>query len=282
MLFLKKKNMRLILFSFITILTHNLVAQMPSSIEMQFDPVNYKYSISGVGGLNLYNFNQGGQGASGQLSYDQNVSLKDKKGKIRTITFMIKMNPIKINNYLPSDTFQISKLAFTDNEYLGFFGLRYSKSGLLGLEQEHKYCLSPFLDFSGSRNTLLGSSNPLNTGFLNFNCNIGYNLGLIFSNEVGLISISISPQINSLFIRENFLGGNTLEEINKSSSNVGNMYLGFGGRFMVTFNDMNFFFDMRKYYVSDSKNTIDQLTQRAVLNFGAIATGTFLKSKVKK
>lgn len=274
--------MRLILIYFLTILTHKLVAQMPSSIEMQFDPTNNKYSISGVGGLNAYNFNQGGQDASGQFSYDQNVSLKNKQEKLRTITFMIKMNPLKINNNLPTDTFQVVKLAFTDNEYLGFFGFRYSKIGMFGLEKEHKFCLSPFLDFSGSRNTLLGSSNPLNTGFLNFNCNIGSNFGLIFSNEVGLISISISPQINSLFIRENLLGGNTFEEINKLSSNVGNMYLGFGGRFMVTFNDMNFFFDMRKYFVADSKNSIDQLTQRAVLNFGAIATGTFLKSKVKK
>ncbi|MCA6364886.1 MAG: hypothetical protein IM638_17780 [Bacteroidetes bacterium] len=272
----------LALFSF-----GGLSAQQPSPIGMIFNPRVNTFAISGVGGGNMYEFTLANSSTSGQVTFDWNLALKDrqtKKGndKFTTLLTLFKYNPFLKKNYISGDSLGLEKLAFIDNEFQFFLGLRVITVSESGQDKNARFMRSWFFDASTVNFNLKSSISPLNTGFRNFNLNAGFQIGYINNTDFGKVGVNISPQINYIYIYENRNGGKSLEELVLSSSNFSRNILGGGVKLNIPLNDFNIFFEGRSYFPLDNSTPIPGLTERVIFSIGGIATGNVFKSRTKE
>lgn len=262
-------------------------AQQPSPIGIIFNPRVNKFAVSGVGGGNFYELTSKNSSTSGQVAFDVNIGIKDgvtkrnSKNKYTTFTSVFKYNPLLKAKYLSGDSIEMRKIAFVDNEFALHLGFRFSKIKEVGIENDTKLVSMPFLDCSLTPYRLTKSVDSLNKGFYNFNVNLGWQFGFITNTDIGLFGVLFSPQVNFISIYD-FNNGTSFEELNKSSVKLSNNLLGFGGKFSVPLNDLSIFFELRKYYPLDNTNHIFGLTDRAIISFGGVATGTVFKTKTKE
>ncbi|MCS6794762.1 MAG: hypothetical protein NZ516_02255 [Raineya sp.] len=226
--------------------------------------------------------------SSGQLELAWNIGLKDGqtkktgKDKFSTLTTIFKYNPFLKSNFVSGDSMELRKIAFVDNEFQMMLGIRLSNVKTMGTNDNSRFISSLFLDGSMAPYKLSNSSNPLNTGFRNFNINFGHQFGYIANTDFGLVGFIISPQINYLYIYENMSNGTSFEELNKTTVRLSRNILGGGFKLSIPLNDFCFFFEMRKYFPLDNEYEITGLTDRAIFSFGGFATGTVFKNKIKQ
>lgn len=268
-------------------LAHHLHSQQPSPIGMIFNPRVNTFAISGVGGGNIYEFTLANSSTSGQVTFDWNLALKDhftKKGnaKFSTLLTLIKYNPILKKNYITGDSIGLEKIAFVDNEFQFFLGLRMITISESGQDKDARFLRAWFFDASTVNHNLKSSISSLNTGFRNFNVNVGFQIGYLNNTDFGKVGINFSPQINFICVYENKIGGKSLEELVLSNKSFSRNILGGGFKLSVPLNDFNLFFEARRYYPLDNATPIPGLTERVIFSIGGIATGNVFKSRTKE
>lgn len=263
-------------------------SQQPSPIGIIFNPRVNTFAISGVGGGNLYELTAQKSSTSGQVALDWNIALKDginkknNKPKLTTLTTIFKYNPFLQANFVNGDSIEMRKVAFVDNEFQMLLGFRMNVLKSLGTDDNSKMINMFFLDACMAPYRLENSISPTNTGFRNFNINLGYQFGYITNTDFGLVGFTISPQLNFISIYEDQVGGTSFEELNNSTNTLSRNILGGGFKINIPLNDFCFFFETRKYFPLDNSNSINGLTDRAIFSFGGVATGTVFKTKTKE
>lgn len=274
-----------------SLLLPKLYGQQPSPINIIYSPRVNTFAISGVGGGNLYELNAEKSSTSGQIALDWNIGLNNRNvrgyrrrnitDKLRTLTTVFKYNPLVKSSYIASDTIELRKIAFTDNECQLMFGVRLNGLKLLGSDGNAKLLTSFFGDFTTTPYDMERSLFN-NTGFRTFNLNIGGQIGWLTNTEFGLVGLILSPQINYINIYDNKIGDTSFEEMAKSNTNLSRNLLGLGGKLLVPLNDFSFFIDFRRYFPISNAHTIEDLSDRMIFSFGGVATGTVFKTKTKE
>jgi hypothetical protein len=273
---------------FVCFVVASIHAQQPSPIKLVYNPRVETYAVSGVGGGNASEFSAKKSSTSGQIALDFNIAIKDwqnektKKNKHTTLTTMFKYNPFLQANYVSGDSIEMRKIAFVDNEFQMFLGFRFTKISEMGIDENARSVRSYFVDASMTPYELRNSNWSLNTGFRNFNINGGLQIGYMTNTDFGMVGFTFSPQVNYIHIYEDHTGGSSFEELNKTTKALSPDILGGGFRLNVQLNDFCFFFESRKYYTIENSNAIPGLTDRAIISFGGIATGTVLRPKTKE
>jgi hypothetical protein len=263
-------------------------AQQPSPIGIIYNPRVNAFSISGVGGGNASEFSAKKSSTSGQIALDWNIAIKDgetkktAKPQYTTLTTIFKYNPFLQANYVSGDSIEMRKIAFIDNEFQMLLGFRLTNIHEMGNDENARFVRSYFADASMTPYQLVNSNWSLNTGFRNFNINGGLQIGYITNTDFGLVGFTFSPQINYIGIYEDHVGGSSFEELNKTTKPLSPDILGGGFRLNIQLNDFCFFFETRKYVPLDNATPIPGLTDRAILSFGGVATGTVFKTKTKE
>jgi len=262
-------------------------SQQPSPIGIIYNPRINKLAISGVGGGNLYEFSTANSSTSGQFALDWNIEISDKsskkgKDKYTTLTPVFKYNPFLRAKYNTGDSLSVRKLAFIDNEFALFFGVRFNTLKEFGNDANSKSLNSGFFDFSYTPYSLSGSAVADNTGFSNFNMNLGYQWGIISNTDFGVIGVILSPQLNFISVYEDKLLGTSLEEMMNISERVSRNYLGAGAKLNIPVNDFSFFFEIRKYVPLNTSFQTPGLTDRTIFSVGGVATGTVFKTRTKE
>jgi hypothetical protein len=207
---------------------------------------------------------------------------KTRKEKLSTLTTIFKYNPFLQANYVTGDSLELRKVAFVDNEFQMLVGFRLTNLKTIGIDRNSKSVSMIFADASMAPYELKNSINPLNSGFRNFNINIGYQIGYITLTDFGLVGFTISPQINFINIYENSSMGKSFEELNQTNESLSRNILGSGFKINIPLNDFCFFFEYRKYSPLDNSTRIIGLTDRGIFSFGGVATGTVFKTKTKE
>jgi hypothetical protein len=272
----------------VTIMTTKAFCQQPSPIGIIFNPRVNTFAISGVGGGNLYELTAKNSSTSGQVALDWNIGLKDSrtkktgKDKLTTLTTIFKYNPFLQANFVTGDSIELRKIAFVDNEFQMLLGFRLTNLTTMGTDNNSKLLNMFFADASMAPYELKYSANPLNTGFRNFNINLGYQVGYITNTDFGLVGFTFSPQLNFINIYENQSNGSAFEELNISNERLSRNILGGGLKINIPLNDFCFFFEVRKYFPLDNSRQIIGLTDRAIFSFGGVATGTVFKTKTEE
>jgi len=183
-----------------------IFAQQAIPVEMIFSPRENNFSISGVGGGNIHEFKAENSSASAQLAVDFNIHLKEKRNKLKTLSTSVKYNPVAQTNFNVRDSFNINRLAFIDNQYMFYIGLRnYS---LRDYEEEARFYGSFYLDFSVSPYNIK-SLTTTNKGFYNFNTTTGWQGGYTTETNFGVIALSFSIQGNYFYIYDSLLSDKT-------------------------------------------------------------------------
>ncbi len=269
--------------------------QQASPISIIYNPRVNTFAISGVGGGNLYEFSADKSSSSGQVALDWNVALnrqntkkegvfsyeKQPNEKLKTLTTIFKYNPLLKVNYTSGDSVDLRKMAFIDNEFQFLFGLRFNNLIASGADENAKFLISAFTDFSSTPYNLNGS--PVgNPGFRTFNLNTGGQFGYLTNTDFGLVGAVFSPQVNYIHVYEEKAGGKSFEELAKANTDISHNIMGFGGKLMIPLNDFSFFIELRKYFPLGSNQPINGLTDRAVFSIGGVATGTVFKTKTKE
>ncbi|MBK8444507.1 MAG: hypothetical protein IPL35_14335 [Sphingobacteriales bacterium] len=268
-------------FCIIFLITVQVYSQHISNAKMLYDPRVNIFAVSGVGGGNLYEFTAEKSSSSGQISIDWNIALMGIKGRderLQTLTTVFKYNPFIGANYVNEDSLDIRKIAFVDNEFQIMIGFRYNKLSLFGSEKLAKFVKSYFIDFSTAPYQIRNSPSN-NTGFRNFNINIGGQFGYMTNLDFGLLGVTFNPQLNYIWIYDNENGDRGFEEIVNSITPLKRNFFGFGGKVIVYLNDFAIFFEGRKYLTSKSQPKINGLTDRAIFSIGGVATGNVFKNK---
>jgi hypothetical protein len=279
-----KFNLNLIV---LIIFSNWLFSQQPYPTEMIFNPRGNSFSVSGVGGGNIYELTAKNNSTSGQLSLGWNIALNDdytkkaRKEKLSTITTIFKYNPFLQNNYNAGDSIEPGKIAFIDNEFLMNLGIRITNLNQIGNDKSAKLLRAYFLDGCFTPYELKNSQNSHNTGFNNFNLTMGYQIGTLKNTEIGIVGIMLSPQINYIHINEYETNGTSFEELNQSVLELSNNLIGWGGKISVPINDFFFFLEGRKYIPIGNNNNVIGLTNRTMFTFGMVATGTVFTTKSK-
>lgn len=252
---------------------------------MVYNPRVNTFTVSGVGGGNVYELSADKSSSSGQFSIDWNIALNNKKrgyyssgDKLRTLTTVFKYNPLLRANYINGDSAELRKIAFVDNEFQIMFGFRYNQLTSFGSEGSSRLLSSYFVDFSTAPYEIQNSVSN-STGFRNFNVNFGGQFGYMTNLDFGLLGVTINPQINTIFIYDDKSGDIGFEELAGSSEKLGRTYMGFGGKIVVYLNDFAFYFEGRKYTTPKTYPEIIGLTDRAIFSLGGVATGTVFKNK---
>lgn len=272
----------------VTLFTTEVFCQQPSPIGIIFNPRVNTFAISGVGGGNLYELTAKKSSTSGQVALDWNIGLKDgktkkkSKDKLTTLTTIFKYNPFLQANYVTGDSIELRKIAFVDNEFQMLLGFRLTNLKSMANDNNSKSINMFFADASMAPYELKYSINPLNSGFRNFNINLGYQIGYYTNTDFGLVGFTFSPQINFINIYENRSNGTSFEELNNSTVALSRNLLGGGFKINIPLNDFCFFFEARKYFPLDNSNSINGLTDRTIFSFGGVATGTVFKTKTKE
>ena len=240
-----------LLFPFFQIVS----AQQPSPISIIYNPRVNTFAISGVGGGNLYELNAEKSATSGQVALDWNIALnhhtvkeegfwsykKEPNEKLRTLTTVFKYNPLLKVSYLAGDSVDLRKVAFIDNEFQVLFGIRYNNLIASKADENAKFLLTGFSDFSTTPYKLTGSAMG-NTGFRTFNINIGGQLGYLTNTDFGLVGAVFSPQVGYINVYEDKAGGKSFEELAKANTDISRNLMGVGGKLMIPINDFSFFF----------------------------------------
>ena len=264
----------------------SLFGQQPSPIGIIFNPRVNTFAISGVGGGNIYEFSAEKSSTSGQLAADWNIGLGDKKTKkgadrFQTLGMTLKYNPFLKSNFIGTDSLEMRKLAFIDNEFAFILGMRFSDLSLLGNDKSARFRRTAFLDFSLAPYQVADSV-ANESGFYNFNVNLGYQIGLLTNTDFGIVGGSISPQVNFISIYDTENGGQAFESLARSSTPLARTFIGGGLKLMVPMNDFVFFFDARRYWSLNSGPEVPGLSDRMIFSFGGIATGTVFKNKTEE
>lgn len=111
---------------------------------------------------------------------------------------------------------------------------------------------------------------------------MGYQFGYITNTDFGLVGFTISPQVNYMYIDDNKSNGTSFEELNKTTEKLSRNILGAGCKINIPLNDFCFFFELRRYFPLDNSVDIRGLTDRAIISFGGVVTGTVFKTKTKE
>jgi len=264
-----------------------LYGQIPSPIEMIFDPRENTFALSGIGGGNLgENFVLNNSSIGGQIAIDMNFNLENKKyyqSKLKTFTGILRYNPFVQSKYDSGATMNMRKLAFTDNESQFILGVRYSTVKESQGNSSSKTLKTIFADLSSTQHTIIKIIDTMNSGFRNFNVNTGVQFGFLSDNGIGLASFTFNAYASYIYIYENNIHGNSFEELTQSSQKLSKNILGGGARISVTFNSLCFFLDAKRYTPIGNSTNIRGLTERALFSFGATATGVaFSKTRTGK
>lgn len=268
----------------------SVLAQQLSPTDMIIQPRQNRFAISGIGGGNLYETKSKTGSSSGQISVDWNMFSKDRismGGNDKTVTTgtVFRYNPVITTRLLDKDSLVAKKLPFVDNEYLLHFGLR--SRGLRGAgdayydgystDNETAVLTGVFIDFMYTPYAV-----EVDTSIARFNTvNIhgGYQCGFFNGNSpVGSIGFAFSPQVDYLQIVDDAEAPNGFERSMKSNVNLPSKVIGTGFKFIFQVNDFAVFFEARKYWGLNSQAEIAGLTDRALISFGGVATGTAFRN----
>ena len=251
-------------------------AQQSIPSEMLFNPQEAKFSMSGVGGGNLYEFNTNKSSASGQVATDFVIKVRDDYDKYKGIVTSVKFNPTSYTKYRIGDTIDMKKIAFVNNQYLGYLGLKYSV--LHNAEEDDKLVHTFFYDASISVYNVENSSFN-NKGFYNFNMLLGAQLGYTTNTDFGIVALLLSLQGNYINIYDLTTDDSAFDELLGSSYRLSRNYYGWGGKLTFQINDFALYFELKRYY-SDNKTTIiKDFSNRAIFSIGGVATGTIFRNK---
>ncbi len=186
-----------LLFTILVVNSFWAIAQQAIPVEMIYEPQNSNFSISGVGGGNIYEFKAENNSASAQLAVDFNIHLNEKKA-IKTLSTTLKYNPVAQTNFNVRDNFDINSLAFSDNQYMFFLGLRHYSLKELSAEDAKLYG-SFYLDFSVSPYEIT-STISTNKGFYSLNTTSGWQGGYTTETNFGVIALTFATQCNYFYI----------------------------------------------------------------------------------
>ena len=269
-----------------------VVCQHVSNARMMHNPRVNTFSVSGVGGGNLYEFDAKNSSSSGQITIDWNIAIdnssknsnkrstdyRSSSNKLNTLTTVFKYNPFLKANFISGDSSEIRKIAFVDNEFQLMIGFRYNSLKTFGSDNNSKFIRSYFIDLSTAPYQIQQSTTN-STGFRNFNVNLGAQFGYMTNLDFGLLGVTFNPQFNYVNIYDNRPGDKGFEEIIRSKSDLSRNYFGLGGKLVVYLNDFAIFFEGRKYITSSQYSTTFGLSDRAIFSIGGVATGTVFKNK---
>ena len=282
--------MRPLIFSTLLLLSVSAIAQQLSPTDMVIQPRQNRFAVSGIGGGNLYETKSKTGSSSGQVSVDWNMFSKDRTsltGKDKTVTTgtVFRYNPVITTRLLDKDSLVSKKLPYVDNEYLIHFGLR--SRGLRGAgdnyydgystDNETALLSGSFIDFMYTPYSVNTDSSVARFNTLNIHS--GLQFGFFNGNSpVGAIGFAFSPQLDYLQILEDSDSPHGFERSMHSNVNLPSKIIGTGFKFVFQVNDFAVFFETRKYWGVNSAAVIPGLTDRAIISFGGVATGTAFRN----
>lgn len=262
------------IFLFLSI---KIFAQQAIPVEMIYEPEVNNFSISGVGGGNIHEFKANNSSASAQFAVDFNIHLKEKNSKIKTLTNSIKYNPIAQTRFKNIDTVEMNKLAFIDNQYMFFFGIKHYV--LRPLSEDARLYRSLYLDFSISP-YYIQTIIPENNGFYNFNSTFGFQGGWTTETNFGVIATTFSLQGNYIYIYDLTTDDWAFDELfGFSSKQLSRNWLGGGAKILFQINDFAIYVEGRRYFPIDNQIQIKDFSNRPIFSIGGIATGTIFRNK---
>ncbi len=267
-------NIKVLLFAFLLSVT-TAFSQQAMPVEMIFAPQKNNFAISGIGGGNLDDFKT--KSASGQLVFDINMYTKETEKRKNTTSISVKYNPTVDYKFSLSETINMNKIAFIDNQYMLFTGLHYYSLKAKNVNSKNYY--SFFSDFAFSPYSV-ESSNPENSGFFNFNSTTGFQSGMITNTSFGIIGISLALQGNYIYIYDKSTSDNSFDELlGFSDKQLSRNYIGTGGKLTIQINDFAIYLELRRYYPLDNTIIIDDFSNRPIFSIGGVATGTIFRNK---
>jgi hypothetical protein len=277
-----KRKITLSVF-FMAIMCISAIAQQASPIDMIYAPRDNTFAISGVGGSNGYNQSKQAS-SSGQIALDWNIALKDgyskrnSNSKYTTLTTVFKYNPLFQTKYMTSDSVEMKKIGFVDNEFIMMLGMRISSVTDMGYDAEAKFMKTFFVDATMSPFQVTSVLDTTTSGFKSFNINGGFQLGYLANTSFGIVGFGIAPEASFISIYEDEANGRAFEEFSNSPYDFSHSIFGYGLKITVPLNDFCFFFEFRNYMPVSNDVVIRGLTDRTIFSFGGVATGTVFKS----
>jgi len=251
------------------------VAQQAIPVEMIYAPDENNFSISGVGGGNIHEFKAQNSNASAQLAVDFNINLGESS-TLRTLTTSVKYNPVAKTSFSTSETFDINRLTFVDNQYLFFLGLRYYS---LKSNNEAKFFGNIFTDFSVSPYDITSTS-PFNQGFYNFSTTSGTQFGYTTETNFGVIALGLSLQGNYFYIYDYTTDDIAFDELfGYVDRTLSRQWAGGGAKITFQINDFAIFIEGRQYLPIENRVGIKDFSNRPIFSIGGIATGTIFRNK---
>jgi len=270
--------MKLFSILFFLSITLKLFSQQAIPVEMIYAPQENNFSISGVGGGNIHEFKAQNSSASAQLAVDFNINLNEKNYKLKTLSTTVKYNPIAQTRFDVSDDFDINRLAFIDNQYMFFLGLRHYSLKNYD-EEEARFYGSFYLDFSVSPYEII-SYNITNEGFYNFNTTTGWQGGYTTETNFGVIALTFAVQGNYFYIYDYKTDDWAFDELfGYSEKTLSRQWAGGGAKISFQINDFAVYVEGRQYYPLDNSIQIKDFSNRPVFSIGGIATGTIFRNK---
>jgi hypothetical protein len=267
----------------LSVLCTSLIAQQASPIDMVYSPRDNTFAIAGVGGSNGYTQSKSAS-SSGQIALDWNIALKDgyskrnSNSKYTTLTTIFKYNPLFKTKYMTSDSVELKKIGFVDNELNMMLGMRVSSVTDMGYDAEAKFMKLFYVDATMSPYEVTSVLDSSISGFKSFNINGGFSLGYLTNSSFGIVGFSIAPEVNFISIYEDEENNRAFEKFCNSSYDLSHNIFGYGLKITVPLNDFCFFFEFRNYVPVSNNVNIHGLTDRTIFSFGGVASGTVFKA----
>ena len=253
---------------------NKLSAQQISHVDLLLHPDQYKAAVTGTGSGDLQkaDLQTGQMSAQGAFEMCFGTHQTKKKGNLITFPIIFRYNVISLNRILPGSGFNVRSIAFIDNNQTFNFGIRSRTLSEFG---DDKFLHGPLFDYSYSSYATQDSSNQLK--FNNHLISAGYQMGVLMETNAGPLAIQLAPTFN--FINVSNETPLAFQRALNSQNEIASNYLGGSTRVLFQFNDLAFFFDIKKFFPLGSSRNISGFTDKPIIAFGGSAMGAFLKFK---
>ena len=248
-------------------------AQQITPVSLLAEPQKYKGIVMGIGSGDFNKIKVASSVVSAQGAGELLIGTHRTKKKGNWISFPVvgRYNFLNSSKIFRLDTFNLRNIVFLDNNQLANAGGRIRTIKPFFDDQ---FLLSFVVDYSLGSFSVVDSSER-KSRFLTHSAMIGTQLGFLLSTNMGPIGITVSPSINYLNVQN--LNANAFQIAAKSPNQIGNQFIGFGGRGLLQLNDFPLFGDLRGFVPIGSKATVPGLTNRVSFTFGGNAVGMIAK-----
>lgn len=253
---------------------NTIQAQQISHVDLLLHPDKFKAAVTGTGSGDLQkaDLQTGQMSAQGAFEMCFGTHLTKKRRNLITFPIIFRYNVLSLNRILPGSGFNVRSIAFIDNNQTINFGLRTRTLTEIG---EDKLLYGPVFDYSYSNYSAQDTIDQIK--FSNHIVSAGYQLGVLMETNAGPLAIQLAPAFN--FINVSNETPLAFQKALDSPNVIGSNFIGGSTRLLFQFNDLAFFFDLKKFFPIGTSRNIAGFTDKPIIAFGGSAMGAFLKFK---